>query len=900
MMQGLIRSFFFMILFFFSLSAQAQKEPVIIFKAFNNTPLDKALEWIEEEHKVYIAYSKNLMEGIIINQIFENEPLEAVIKSLIQQTSLEYKFLDSRKVIIGPNLFPKELSTKTTDIYFEVKGIIKDPNGNPLSYASIFNPTNEKGTYSDKNGVFSLYIKKEENASEIIVSYLGYKEDTILLNNNDQEVTIQLNPQVQRLSTITVTDFLPPPPLSENLSPTTEPQLKDFKSLPSLLGRNDLFRRLQLNAGIKAYDDFSSRLQVRGSNADENMIVLDGMTLYNVDHLYGIFSAVHPGIFESITIHKNAFPIEFGGRTASVVELQSNNPNNTNLSNSIGLDLNVGQALLKIPINKKIGLITAGRFTHSDVSNASLFKLLSPKSAQIRSEDENRNAVLRVLPNFQFYDLYAKLQWDINEKQNFSINWFKGYDRHKFSYEESFEGIINNRLANITEEGNENINWQNNAIGFNFNHKWSDNLQTTFNFSHSSYSSNSQENYTVTTRYRILERERILPSSEKDNRVEGNRLDIKTQWQPSNKQKLIGGYTFTSDKIGFKLLNTRANDERLFDWSDEAARHSFYGEFHQIIGKSVQLSAGLNNSFYNKTNTFHLSPRIQANIQVNPKLSLKSSWSLYYQFLRQLYHEDIFGNNQTIWVLANGFEFLQGVTIPLANSKHFMAGGEFKLNSWSFDLEFYQINRVGVLEYALLRPGFNRTINSNPNNSNFGFFEGIGQTTGIDFLIKKSSKKYRAWLAYTLSKSTLTLSGVNLGEPYPSPEDSRHQLKFVNEYQIDQHWSVSFNYIFASGLPYLDYSQVNQIPSSRRLLFYDNFLQRYADYHRFDLGLNYYTKVWNNDLNLSLSIFNLFNRSNVKYRQFVFTVQREDINEVLGTELTLLPRILNVGAELSF
>lgn len=885
-----------------ALGCRAQTDEIVVQKTFKEEPLNQVLEWIENTYSIYIGYSKVLTQDILINAQFDGQNLEQTLESLLDNTNLQFQFIAENKILVGPkDEIPSKENLQIT--YTNYSGTIQDPTGNPLPFANILNLRDSTGVFSDSEGRFSLQIINKPQPVELKVSFIGYTEQLITLDPERSFLSLILEPATQRLNTITITDQLPPPALKEVFSNTGE-ALFDFKAMAMLGGSRDLFRQLQYNAGVKAYDDYSSRLQVRGSNADENMMVMDGMTLYNIDHLYGIFSAVHPGIFDKVQIHKNAFPIEYGGRTASVIELQSNDAIDGNIKSSVGFDLNTVSTLLRFPIGDKFGIITAGRFTHSDVTNNSFFKLLRPRSNVSRddnNEGEDRT-LLKVLPNFNFYDFYAKVQWKIDEKTLLSASFFTGFDNHTFNYEEDYTAIFNRREVDITETGQEDIFWTNEAVGLNLNRQWSERWRSSLNISQSVYETNSSDRFSILRTNRFQqEQERVIPLSSKDNSIQGYRLNLKNEWQPSNDRKLTWGYTLTSDEVDFDLINASGKAERRFNWNDQAVRHRIYGEYQQAISANWQLGVGLNGTRYEKNKQWYFSPRISSSLEINDQFSLKASWSLYFQFLRQLYHEDVFGNNQAIWLLASPEEFAQGITIPVASSKHFMIGGSWKRGSWELDVELFNIDRTGVLEYALLRPGFDLNNSGFINSNSFAIFEGEGQTKGIDFLLKTSANKYRAWLAYTLSSSTITLPRVNFGQPYASPEDSRHQLKFINEYEWSPKWSVSLSYIFASGLPYLDFSQLNQSTPTRRLLFYDTFLERYADYHRVDFGINFRTSITaGTSLELTFSIFNLFDRRNVKYRQFVFAIPNEEVSEVLGTELTLLPRIFNFGLNFNF
>lgn len=884
-------------LFFIALTLSSQTTNIQVSKEFNNTPLVEVLKWLEKEHQINIAYSENIIEGILISETFEKAPLEDFFETLLKGTPLAYRFIRQDRVLVGPVEvigFEQE-DKKAIEL---IQGKVLDHNGEALAFAHLFDEKSQTGVYTDEDGSFEWPLTSD--SAELQVSYVGFETQRVKITTEASPLLIRLTPSSLSFKTIEVVSYLPAPEKPSQVFSTqqTRPALPEISVLP---GGVDVFRNLQLLPGVKANDHLSAQLRVRAGNPDENLIVLDGMMLYNIDHFYGFFSAIHPGIFEDIQIHKNVFPIEFNGRTSSIVQLNSStNSKAVKSTGTFGADLISAQGLVQLPLSGKMSLLAAGRFTHQDIANTSFFNLsTSSRDDPGPTTEGNRNAILNISPSFHFNDLYLKWQWSPDPDHFLSASVFNGFDRYKYNYSEAFQIRLNAGRATITEEGGENTNWRNTAYGFQFGKKWNKRFSTRMNFNYSSYSTSSQENFTILQSFRELERVKAAPESEKTNEIAGARLDIKNAWEVSRFSKWTFGYTWSEEEIDFQIVNSNGLQSRMLNKDDRATTHSLYGQYTWTPSPQLEFTAGLNAQHYGKLDSFYVSPRIQTRIHLNPQWHLKASWSRYNQFLRQLYHEDVFGKSQTLWVLAGSKEILPRKEIPRIRSRHLMLGSQLLLGPWEVDIELYHKTRDGIMEYTLRRPGFNREagVISEPV---FGFFTGEGWTRGMDLLIKKTGRKYTGWIAYTLSKSVHQLEGVNFNRPYPSPEDSRHQLSFMNQWNMDRRWTLSANYIFASGLPYLDYSEIDEIPTNRRLLSYDQFLKRYPAYHRLDLSLNYKTRVLGQETLFGLSVFNALNRNNVKYRQFVFALEEEETSRVLGTELELLPRVWNLSIEMKF
>ncbi len=901
-----MKQFIFKLLFIFSLSfisqsIYCQNNSISINHEFVNASLEEVLHWIEDNHPVKIAFSKEAISGIVVNQRFEDIPLDQFFKTLLSSTSLTYRFVQENRILIGPIEQLSLSQSPEVQSLYTLQGKIIDHNGNALAFANIFNEKKQKGTYSNEEGHFEWPTLIELDSILLEVSFLGYEKQTLVVKDFSQPLLVKLKPSSHFFKEVEVVDFLPGPkfsPLYSNNKSST-----DIPRVAMLPGGIDLFRNIQLLPGIKANDHLSAKLRVRGGNTDENLIILDGMTLYNIDHFYGFFSAIHPGIFEDIQVFKNAFPIEFNGRTSSIVQLKSPGiSKKKGINGTLGLDFISANALIEASPSSNMSLRAAGRFTHQDIANSPFFQLTNSESFESRiniRDQEKVDALIQLSPAFKFNDLYLNWQWAPGSGNLFNVSIFSGFDRYKYNYTETYKLFQNAAgRVSIKEEGLDKMEWRNNAYGIQYQKKWSESFQSSWNVNYSTYKTDQKEGFTLTQIVRNMEKVRAAPRSNKLNTIEGFRFNQKNEWLLSQKSSLTFGYSFLNEEINFQLTNSNGLDSRDISKIDNSNTHSFYFLYNWSPLRSLSFDFGINALHYTKLGGVYGSPRIQAKYQISNQFSLKGSWSLYQQFLRQLYHEDVFGKNQAIWVLAGTSKILPQVKMPFIRSEHFMLGTRINSENWELDIEFFNKQRDGIVEYTLRRPGFNQDgVITEPV---FGFFLGNGWTKGVDVLLKKKGQKYNGWISYTLSRSMHRLRGVNFYRPFPAPDDSRHQLSWINNYSVNQQWMFSLNYIYASGLPYLDYSRVREIPTDRRSFSYNNFLERFKAYHRMDFSLNYSTRLLGMDSQFGLSIFNVLNRNNVKYRQFVFSVQEEQDAKVLGTEIELLPRIWNASWEIRF
>ena len=174
------------------------------------------------------------------------------------------------------------------------------------------------------------------------------------------------------------------------------------------MGGGDIMRNIQLLPGVDATNDLDASLNVRGSGSDENMVMLDGIKLYNVDHFYGIFNAIYPEIIEEVNFYKNTFPIEYSGITASVVEMNSRSLNEDQFDATFQVDFITISGLVDLPLNDQMSIVLAGRTSHQDVANSSFFEVLQSNREQVTTafddtfENFNRPVTLPSLPVLTF------------------------------------------------------------------------------------------------------------------------------------------------------------------------------------------------------------------------------------------------------------------------------------------------------------------------------------------------------------------------------------------------------------------------------------------------------------------------------------------------------------------
>ena len=867
--------------------------------------LTELLELLKADKKVEIAYSKEVLQNVKVDFPAESSSLNQILETSLEGTHLTFKEIGNGKYVVGPK---PSIGKNSPSNKYTLKGRVLNPDNRPLSFANIYCVNEQIGTTSDEFGNFELTCSSTQDTNRLKVSFVGYQSKEILVSGSDQfmEVRLDLNPI--EFKKITITRSLPGLKLDpQDQSMTFRPSSMD--QLPSLAAGGDIMRNLQLLPGIDGSNDLSAQLKIRGGNPDNNLVMLDGIKLYNVDHFYGFYSAIHPGIIEEVNIYKNSFPIEYSGNTASVVEMLTS-PNFEVLEKAkleLQTDLSTVGLHAQLPLNKKMGIEFAGRTTYRDIANSDIFEVFRSNQEEVAKligggmEGFTRQKFVSIVPSFKFYDLYGKWSWTPGEKDQLNISVFNGVDQLNYKYENSFDSFLD-RLSSNNERNENDTQWDNFGIGLNYIRDWNSKWSSTFNLSRSSYHFSSERVFALTQNSSSgntnQENFRVLSGFLLDNQISGLRFDWKHDYTLHPDHKFTFGYSFVQDETSADVKNIARNGRDSFQNKGMANQHILYKNWQASFFDKLFVSAGLSTTYYSANEAIYFSPRFQFNYQLPLNTAIKGAWSYNNQFLRQLVHENYWGESRNIWILSKD-------EIPVATSSNFMLGANYKKGEIEIDLELYHKQLGGVANYLIFTPGFNADQPGLPENNNFRFFYGEGRVRGLDLMIKKSGKKYTTWIAYTLSKNENRFESINKGNYYSSQDDKRHQFKLANLYKHKK-WSFSANYIFASGTPYLDLSTLNDRPQNRTEINIEDRLKRVQDYHRIDIGAYFNFPINKSKAQIGLSVFNLLNTQNVQQPQFLFSFKEKDRenrglrNTVVGTELQMLGRTPNLEFKISF
>ena len=803
---------------------------------------------------------------------------------------------------------PTAYSQTETAAKRNIKGYVKDAEtGEALPYANVVLKGSVYGSSTNVDGYFVI-INAPANLDTLQVSYIGYLTQLITVKAEDENrefITIHLEQNSLRLAEIVITGEVDMLEVSEKASQITlSPQ--QLMTLPNF-GEVDVFRSLQLLPGISAIGDGSSGLFVRGGTPDQNLVLLDGMKIYHVDHFFGFFSAFNADAIKDIKMYKGGFPAKYGGRISSVVDMTGKTGNVNNFSMGAGVNLLSGNAVFEAPLFENATLLMTMRRSYTDFIQSSLYNDLYGLLTGDQETDTSSGTVELTqgrigrgrfggggfggnfvqgesLPQFYYYDLNGKFTWTPTQKDILSFSIYNGRDYLDQSQDFGDLGFgfggrggfggggITGSLSttNVTK-------WGNTGLSGKWSRQWHDRFYSNFNLATSTYFSDYNTSRNLDTSGFGNDSLNVARgfgrASNEENRIEDVTLRFDNELRITNSNKLSFGMELSDFSAGYKsTLNDSTN---IFSRDTKAKQNSYYLQDEFSPTSSLELTLGVRATFYNQSNSDYVEPRASFVYRVIDNFRLKGAWGKYNQFINRIVNENVLEGSRDFWLLADD-------DLKPSSAEHYIMGLSYENENYLFDVEGYQKNMSNLLEYSQ-RTNRNRQIN-NP------LFLGDGVAKGVEFLLQKKHGMFTGWAGYTLGKTEHIFPDLNNGNAFPADNDRTHEVNLVASVTKGL-WDFSGTWVYATGKAYtapesqyaltlLDGSQLSFIHVS------DKNVNRLPDYHRLDLSVSRRFNFDNWRLDVGGSVFNAYNRKNVNYREYILDTTPVVITDKLMLGLT--------------
>lgn len=776
-----------------------------------------------------------------------------------------------------------------------ISGHITDiASGETLIGAGILEKESGLGAVTNNFGYYTLTIPAGEY--DFHFSYVGYSEKVMRIDmRRDTVVNVALSAG-ETLSSSHIVARKDAGIQSTYLGAIDIPAAQ-IKNTPVLFGEADVLKVLQMMPGVQGGNEGFSGIYVRGGGPDENLIMLDGVPIYNVDHMLGIFSVFQPEAVKKVTLYKGSFPARYGGRISSIVDIRTNDGNMKENHGTVSIGLISDKLHLEGPIIKdKLAYSVSARGMHT--------ALYAPVIKMVLKD---------AYANYFFYDLNGKVTWRLSDRDRFYFGAYHGRDR--FVYDEKNEGegtetfgaqTTHHKYKDRTDVG---VHWGNTVGSARWNHVFNSKLFANTTLSYNRYrmvmgagsaETDIVDGVTTTSRYHLDYHSGI--------RDFGIRADF--DYTPSPKHLVKFGteylwHTFIPERMSAvdrEVNGAEIQVDTTIHFADPKKKYlghelSFYAEDDFSVGEHLTVNPGVHLSMFNTEGRTYwsLQPRVSAKFSTGTGYSFKAGYARMAQYVHLLSSAQI-SLPVDLWVPIT--KDIRPVT-----SDQFSVGAYYDgIKGLEFSVEAYLKNMRNILEYkdgTLMlgtSEGWEKRVEM-----------GEGTAKGIEFLVQKTSGKTTGWLAYTLAKTDRIFpdGSINNGERFPYKYDRRHCIDLSVDHRFNKKWGINATWSFATGgtttVPVRQVavlSPYGYVTDAQYVDHRNNF--RIPPSHRLNIGCNLNKERRRGESIWNLSVYNAYNRMNPNFVFMDYGPDYDNNGNYTGTSLkmkkiTILPLLPSVS-----
>ncbi|MBN2891972.1 MAG: TonB-dependent receptor [Bacteroidales bacterium] len=750
-----------------------------------------------------------------------------------------------------------------------VSGYIADSeSGERLIGANVFDANNTKyGTASNSYGFYSLTVPAGKY--KLTATYFGYGGWQEELNiTKDTLINIDISTDVKIEEVIIQAQHNQ---VESSQMGRIDVPMATIKVLPVIFGEVDVLKALQLLPGVQGGTEGTSGLYIRGGSSDQNLILLDGVPVYNANHLFGFFSVFNADAISNVTLYKGGFPARYGGRLSSVIDINLKEGNMKEFHGVVSVGIIASKFMVEGPIKKdKTSFMVAGRRTYIDVLAAPFIKTYS-----LFEEGMNMGA------GYYFYDYNAKINHILSDKDRIFFSLYGGKDKAYANIKQEYESN--------KSESNMKLGWGNIISALRWNHMYNSKLfgNTTLTYSRFNFFTDismadewyDEDNTKHESEYGVAY----------DQGIDDISLKVDFDYALNNNNKIKFGaegtyHIFTPGITNLFLKNDYFEIDSTMSYNRIYTREfALYFEDDIRIGNKLKVNLGTRFSAFHVRDTLFYSPepRISARFIIMDGWSVKASFVMMKQYLHFLTSNTL-GMPTDMWYPATdkiipekSYQYAVGTSIAVTDKVSLVIEGFYK-------------EMTNLLELKEGKSAF----------GDFGFGEdkgdtwedkvlqGNGWSYGAEFLLKKDVGKLTGWIGYTYAKADRLFAGdgnttgaeqISNGEVFPFAYDRRHNLSIVANYNFNDNWGLSLTWVYGSGNPttisQLQYIPINQVNPEYgsyygRINYYgsrNNY--RLPSVHRLDAGLNWTKEVRIGTRTWSLGVYNAYNHINPFFYQ---------------------------------
>jgi len=790
---------------------------------------------VDLEEEVYIGRKKKSIDEIL-KSIFEKQPI------------IPY-FKEGKRIILAYDIDKNKYLATTTIL----NGFIKDKaTGEPLIGATIYNTKKQIGTLSNDFGYFQFQVDQEVDT--VTFSYLGYKPRYFPIKKLKEGLfSIFLSSKPLQIDDVII-ERKTFERSSSDLSSNHYFNEAELKNRRGTLGENDPFQSIFALPGIQSGHEAQNNIFVRGGGPDQNLIMMDGVPMYETSHLLGLTSVFNADAVKNIQVFKQAFPSAYGGRLSSVVNFHIAEGNLKEHKFGVGIS----------PLSTRVsaeGPLSKGNTSYNITLRKSLLDIIVDP------------IVKKYLPksktDISFYDINAKVHHNLSDGSNLDINAYLGNDKVALRKDEEFTGD----RGVYTAENIDRINWSNRLFNIRWNRIVSDKLFTKMQFHLSNYSNDSQSTFRFN--YEASPEEESALDVLAVSQIEDVSFKLEANYFVNNNIKTIigGGTTFHKHNPSLRqsqiVLSGDITEYKNNIDPIDASEWFGYGETQIDVNPRLHINAGAHFSRYLVRDKVYssLQPRLSLAYSLSNKQQLSFSATKMTQYLHLLVNAGI-GLPSELWIPT---------TENLAPEHAYQLSASYKYeisNRFYFTMDMYYKSLKNVVEYTSPFDLFNTYVNNTEETKIEGnndwenyVSSGNGTSRGVELFLQKKKGKLNFSLGYTYSITDRLFPELNEGKVFPYNYDRTHDVNINFNYQLSKKFRFDAGWVYGTGNAFsVAIEQYPTIGGGTALNPGVRNNLRMPAYHKLDLGLSFETKFRKSHrLKASVGVFNAYNRKNAFY-----------------------------------
>lgn len=789
--------------------------------------LQEALNVLVDESEIYLAYDPGLLSGKRSSCEITTASIDDAFTCVLAGTGLTYRRLDSGGFVI--------VKAETAGTKYTVSGFIQDASsGERFIGANVYAPASRLGTATNAYGFYSVTLPAD--SVTLVFTYLGYQPVTETLKlEKDVRLDVALEPVTVSAEEVVVSAERGEPIEARTQMSSVDIPIRQVRSIPTIIGETDLIKALQLMPGVRSGSEGTSGLFVRGGSPDQTLILLDGATVYNVSHFFGLFSVFNADAVRHARLIKGGFPARYGGRLSSVLDVGMKEGNLKRIGGEFAIGAAATRLLVEGPIVKdRTSFVVSGRRTYID-------GLIRP----FQPDDEHLG--------IYFYDLNAKINHKLTERDRIYVSLYRGSDR--FATEERKPS---------TQSGGA-IQWGNLTSTARYNRVLGNKLFANFMATYTNY------------RFDVQVEEDDLFDTEDSFKLAymsgvrdlsfGTDLD----YLPSPDHYVRSGMSVTRHTFSPGATQIRVSLDEQVDGAVDIVpapkvrswEYAAYLEDDVRVTERLRLNLGVHASAYQVEGDAFSSvePRVSARYLLPNGWGLKLSYATMKQYILLLTNSSV-GLPTDLWLPVTS-------RVPPQTSQLAALGLSTSLldRRAEISVEGYFKKMDGLIEY---KNGANFLGIDQDWQDKIEF--GEGRSYGVELLLQKKAGRTSGWVAYTLSWTDRKFANLNNGRRFPFRYDGRHDFSIVLLHQITPGIELSANWVYTTGnaitLPTTVY-HINPDVDTRNCIdcsvesFDKRGNYRQAPHHRLDLAVNFHKDSERGRVQtVSVGAYNAYNRKN--------------------------------------